>query len=186
MVLSDLYTQDYGYYAGGQGARVYQNAQRNDFFGEPTTTQYGSRPSSQRRNNDESEFSPGLLDLHSFDTEVGVFWLNAGVFRCCIHKIYSFMKEWTHCITLLLHQTIFSKTSLNLVSISQNLLQNHLTPSSYYRKTDKLIADLYPNIKSIWHLSLIFSTYYVIFGFCLTSQVVARSRLCLLRLQGIS
>ncbi|KAJ4873192.1 ATP binding microtubule motor family protein [Raphanus sativus] len=72
---------DYGYYAGGggggggQGARVYQNVQRgfnggNDFFGEPTTPQYGSRPSSQRRNNDESEFSPGLLDLHSFDTEL--------------------------------------------------------------------------------------------------------------------
>ncbi|CAN6925821.1 unnamed protein product [Brassica oleracea] len=61
---------DYGYYGGGQGARGYQNAQRNDFFGEPTTPQYGSRPSSQRRNNDESEFSPGLLDLHSFDTEL--------------------------------------------------------------------------------------------------------------------
>ncbi|KAG2317754.1 hypothetical protein Bca52824_020876 [Brassica carinata] len=69
---------DYGYYAGGgggQGARGYQNAQRgfnggNDFFGEPTTPQYGSRPSSQRKNNDESEFSPGLLDLHSFDTEL--------------------------------------------------------------------------------------------------------------------
>ncbi|CAH8338925.1 unnamed protein product [Eruca vesicaria subsp. sativa] len=30
----------------------------------------GSRPSSQRKNNDESEFSPGLLDLHSFDTEL--------------------------------------------------------------------------------------------------------------------
>ncbi|CAH8353755.1 unnamed protein product [Eruca vesicaria subsp. sativa] len=64
---------DYGYYAGGggQGARGYQNAQRgNEFFGEPTTPQYGSRPTSQRRNNDESEFSPGLLDLHSFDTEL--------------------------------------------------------------------------------------------------------------------
>ncbi|CAN6991259.1 unnamed protein product [Brassica rapa subsp. trilocularis] len=63
-------SNDYGYYGGGQGARGYQNAQRNDFFGEPTTPQYGSRPSSQRRNNDESEFSPGLLDLHSFDTEL--------------------------------------------------------------------------------------------------------------------
>nr|VDD52399.1 unnamed protein product [Brassica oleracea] len=62
---------DYGYYGGGQGgAGGYQNAQRNDFFGEPTTPQYGSRPSSQRRNNGESEFSPGLLDLHSFDTEL--------------------------------------------------------------------------------------------------------------------
>jgi len=68
--------QDYGYYAGGQGgggqaARGYQNAQRgNEFFGEPTTPQYGARPTNQRKNNDESEFSPGLLDLHSFDTEL--------------------------------------------------------------------------------------------------------------------
>ncbi|EOA30012.1 hypothetical protein CARUB_v10013116mg [Capsella rubella] len=70
---------DYGYYAGGQGGgqatRGYQNAQRgfnggNDFFGEPTTPQYGARPTNQRKNNDESEFSPGLLDLHSFDTEL--------------------------------------------------------------------------------------------------------------------
>ncbi|BAB02671.1 unnamed protein product [Arabidopsis thaliana] len=67
---------DYGYYAGGQGgggqaARGYQNAQRgNEFFGEPTTPQYGARPTNQRKNNDESEFSPGLLDLHSFDTEL--------------------------------------------------------------------------------------------------------------------
>ncbi|ESQ48339.1 hypothetical protein EUTSA_v10020190mg [Eutrema salsugineum] len=71
---------DYGYYAGGgqgggQATRGYQNAQRgfnggNDFFGEPTTPQYGARPSSQRKNTDESEFSPGLLDLHSFDTEL--------------------------------------------------------------------------------------------------------------------
>ncbi|CAN8269257.1 unnamed protein product [Cochlearia groenlandica] len=73
-------TNDYGYYAGGgqgggQATRGYQNAQRgfnggNEFFGEPATPQYGSRPSSQRRNNEESEFSPGLLDLHSFDTEL--------------------------------------------------------------------------------------------------------------------
>ncbi|VVA97802.1 unnamed protein product [Arabis nemorensis] len=69
-------TNDYGYYAGGgQATRGYQNAQRgfnggNEFFGEPTTPQYGSRPSSQRKNTDDSEFSPGLLDLHSFDTEL--------------------------------------------------------------------------------------------------------------------
>uniref|UniRef100_M4EEI2 Kinesin-like protein n=1 Tax=Brassica campestris TaxID=3711 RepID=M4EEI2_BRACM len=68
---------DYGYYAGGGGQAAtrgyhHQNAQRgNDFFGEPTTPQYSSRPSSQRKNTaDESEFSPGLLDLHSFDTEL--------------------------------------------------------------------------------------------------------------------
>lgn len=103
MVLSD-YTQDYGYYGGGQGgAGGYQNAQRNDFFGEPTTPQYGSRPSSQRRNNGESEFSPGLLDLHSFDTEllpeVGVVHLGV-----CIHKTYCFLIEWT---PFLLHQNYF-------------------------------------------------------------------------------
>ena len=80
--MSDLYTQDYGYYGGGQGARGYQNAQRNDFFGEPTTPQYGSRPSSQRRNNDESEFSPGLLDLHSFDTEL-LPEVGGVLLKCC-------------------------------------------------------------------------------------------------------
>ncbi|KAL0707642.1 hypothetical protein Bca4012_074068 [Brassica carinata] len=62
---------DYGYYGGGQAATrgYHQNAPRgNDFFGEPTTPQYSSR---QRKNTtDESEFSPGLLDLHSFDTEL--------------------------------------------------------------------------------------------------------------------
>lgn len=86
--MSDLHTQDYGYYGGGQAATrgYHQNAPRgNDFFGEPTTPQYSSRPSSQRKNTtDESEFSPGLLDLHSFDTELlpevckpEGFWLNA-------------------------------------------------------------------------------------------------------------
>lgn len=89
--MSDLHTQDYGYYAGGGGGQAatrgyHQNAPRgNDFFGEPTTPQYSSRPSSQRKNTtDESEFSPGLLDLHSFDTELlpevckpEGFWLNA-------------------------------------------------------------------------------------------------------------
>ncbi|KAL0743279.1 hypothetical protein Bca4012_084792 [Brassica carinata] len=69
-------SNDYGYYAGGGGGQAvtrgyHQNAQRgNDFFGEPTTPQYASRPSSQRKNTDDSEFSPGLLDLHSFDTEL--------------------------------------------------------------------------------------------------------------------
>ncbi|XP_010545707.1 PREDICTED: kinesin-like protein KIN-13B [Tarenaya hassleriana] len=66
---------DYGYYGGNQAARGYSNAQRgfnggHEFYGEPTTPQYGSRPSSQRHNADESGFSPGLLDLHSFDTEL--------------------------------------------------------------------------------------------------------------------
>ncbi|MBA0748986.1 hypothetical protein Gogos_002955 [Gossypium gossypioides] len=56
---------------------MYRNMQRefsmgNDFFTEPTTPPVGSRPSSQRMNRDQSpnEFSPGLLDLHSFDTEL--------------------------------------------------------------------------------------------------------------------
>ncbi|KAK8331682.1 hypothetical protein V6Z12_A10G089900 [Gossypium hirsutum] len=73
--------QDYAFYGGGdgggQGSRMYRNMQRefnmgNDFFTEPTTPPVGSRPSSQRMNGDQSpnEFSPGLLDLHSFDTEL--------------------------------------------------------------------------------------------------------------------
>ncbi|OMO66740.1 hypothetical protein COLO4_30398 [Corchorus olitorius] len=76
--------QDYAFYGGGgggggggQGSRMYRNAQRgfnggNDFFTEPTTPPVSSRPSSQRKNGDDSpnEFSPGLLDLHSFDTEL--------------------------------------------------------------------------------------------------------------------
>ncbi|MBA0779389.1 hypothetical protein Gotri_003644 [Gossypium trilobum] len=73
--------QDYAFYGGGdgggQGSRMYRNIQRefsmgNDFFTEPTTPPVGSRPSSQRMNGDQSpnEFSPGLLDLHSFDTEL--------------------------------------------------------------------------------------------------------------------
>ncbi|MBA0812312.1 hypothetical protein Gohar_026290 [Gossypium harknessii] len=56
---------------------MYRNIQRefsmgNDFFTEPTTPPVGSRPSSQRTNGDQSpnEFSPGLLDLHSIDTEL--------------------------------------------------------------------------------------------------------------------
>ncbi|GMN37234.1 hypothetical protein TIFTF001_006639 [Ficus carica] len=67
--------EDYGFYGGGgggggQGSRMYRNSQRgfNDFFTEPSTP-----PSNSRRKNGEdspSEFSPGLLDLHSFDTEL--------------------------------------------------------------------------------------------------------------------
>lgn len=75
--------QDYNFYGGGgggggsQGMRMYRNAQRgfngvNEFYAEPTTPPVSSRPSSQRKNGEESpnEFSPGLLDLHSFDTEL--------------------------------------------------------------------------------------------------------------------
>ncbi|MBA0759091.1 hypothetical protein Gotri_022015 [Gossypium trilobum] len=56
---------------------MYRNVQRgsntgNDYFTEPTTPPVSSRPPSQRRNGEDSpgEFSPGLLDLHSFDTEL--------------------------------------------------------------------------------------------------------------------
>ncbi|EEF46477.1 kinesin-like protein KIN-13B [Ricinus communis] len=72
--------QDYNFYGGGgggQGMRMYRNAQRsfngaNELYGEPTTPPVSSRPSSQRKNGEDSpnEFSPGLLDLHSFDTEL--------------------------------------------------------------------------------------------------------------------
>lgn len=39
---------------------------------EPSTPPVSSRPSSQRKSGEESpsELSPGLLDLHSFDTEL--------------------------------------------------------------------------------------------------------------------
>ncbi|PON34977.1 Kinesin-like protein [Parasponia andersonii] len=74
--------QDFGFYgsiggggggggSGGQGStRMYRSAQRgfNDFFMEPSTP-----PSNSRRKNGEdspNDFSPGLLDLHSFDTEL--------------------------------------------------------------------------------------------------------------------
>ena len=66
--------QDFGFYGsvggGGQGSRMYRNAQRgfNDFFMEPSTPPSNSRT----KNGDDSpnELSPGLLDLHSFDTEL--------------------------------------------------------------------------------------------------------------------
>ncbi|KAF9615662.1 hypothetical protein IFM89_025912 [Coptis chinensis] len=64
--------QDYGYYGGGgiAGSKMYRNMQRNnvgnDFFMEPITP--------QRRNGDElvspTQLSPGILDLHSLDTEL--------------------------------------------------------------------------------------------------------------------
>lgn len=72
--------QDFGYYGGGgggQGSRMYRNAQRsynggNEFYMEPLTPPTNTRSSNQRKNGEDSpsEFSPGLLDLHSFDTEL--------------------------------------------------------------------------------------------------------------------
>ncbi|KAL2462682.1 ATP binding microtubule motor family protein [Forsythia ovata] len=66
---------------GGQGSRMYRSvqAQRNysggsDLFGEPLTPTGDSWPAGRRMNGEEqvspNEFSPGLLDLHSLDTEL--------------------------------------------------------------------------------------------------------------------
>ncbi|XP_057472720.1 kinesin-like protein KIN-13B [Actinidia eriantha] len=64
--------QDYRYYGGDQGSRMYRNAQRNFHGG----SEFSTEPSTpnQRKNGEDPEspsgFSPGLLDLHSFDTEL--------------------------------------------------------------------------------------------------------------------
>ncbi|KAI3712031.1 hypothetical protein L1987_70580 [Smallanthus sonchifolius] len=77
-------SSDFGYYGGGgggQGSRMYNNSrsigtQRSisgatDLFAEPLTP-----PARQKKNggsgggDDANGFSPGLLDLHSFDTEL--------------------------------------------------------------------------------------------------------------------
>lgn len=61
------------------GSRMYRNGQRssnggNEYFMEPSTPPVHSRSSSLRKNGEEqvspSELSPGLLDLHSLDTEL--------------------------------------------------------------------------------------------------------------------
>ncbi|TKY48166.1 Kinesin-13A protein [Spatholobus suberectus] len=74
--------QDYNLYGGGggggaQGGRMYRNAQRsfnggNEYYMEPSTPPGGYRASMQKKNGEDSpgDFSPGLLDLHSFDTEL--------------------------------------------------------------------------------------------------------------------
>lgn len=58
---------------------MYRNGQRSsnggtEFFMEPSTPPVHSRSSSLRKNGEEqvspSELSPGLLDLHSLDTEL--------------------------------------------------------------------------------------------------------------------
>ncbi|KAI8529539.1 hypothetical protein RHMOL_Rhmol12G0232800 [Rhododendron molle] len=70
---------DYGYYGGGQGSRMYKISQRNvngggEFFTEPSTPPVNPLSVSRRKNSQDLEsptgFSPGLLDLHSFDTEL--------------------------------------------------------------------------------------------------------------------
>ncbi|KAK4781194.1 hypothetical protein SAY87_017300 [Trapa incisa] len=70
--------QDVNFYGagGGQGSRMFRGVQRgfgaNEFYMEPSTPPMNSRSSSIRKNVEDSprEFSPGLLDLHSFDTEL--------------------------------------------------------------------------------------------------------------------
>ncbi|KAL4589183.1 hypothetical protein LXL04_002088 [Taraxacum kok-saghyz] len=79
---SNTSSQDFGYYGvggGGQGPRMYNNnrnisTQRSlsggsDLFSEPLTP-----PARQKKHggsaDDPNGFSPGLLDLHSFDTEL--------------------------------------------------------------------------------------------------------------------
>ncbi|XP_052487271.1 kinesin-like protein KIN-13B isoform X1 [Gossypium raimondii] len=56
---------------------MYRNVRRgsnagNDFSMEHTTPPFSSLPSGQRKNGEESpsDFSPGLIDLHSFVTEL--------------------------------------------------------------------------------------------------------------------
>jgi kinesin family protein 2/24 len=64
-----FHAQDFGFFGGGlQGSRMSRNVALDP------STPLGSRSSSMRKNGDDqvspSEFSPGLLDLHSFDTEL--------------------------------------------------------------------------------------------------------------------
>ncbi|KAB1200599.1 Kinesin-13A [Morella rubra] len=65
---SSSLSQDFGYCGGVQGSRMGRS------LGVDPSTPTGSRSSSLRKNGDDqvstSEFSPGLLDLHSFDTEL--------------------------------------------------------------------------------------------------------------------
>ncbi|KAK7325178.1 hypothetical protein VNO77_29314 [Canavalia gladiata] len=73
--------QDFNVYGGGggvQGGRMYRNAPQRSFNGgteyyvEPSTPPGAYRASTQKKSGEDSpgDFSPGLLDLHSFDTEL--------------------------------------------------------------------------------------------------------------------
>ncbi|KAI4355645.1 hypothetical protein L6164_004395 [Bauhinia variegata] len=75
--------QDYNFYGGGgfggggQGPRMFRNAHRNfngasDYYMEPSTPPGNYRSMGQKKSGEDSpsDFSPGLLDLHSFDTEL--------------------------------------------------------------------------------------------------------------------
>ncbi|KAL9995524.1 putative plus-end-directed kinesin ATPase [Helianthus debilis subsp. tardiflorus] len=77
-------SQDFGYYGvgggGGQGSRMYNNsrsvgAQRSvsgatDLFAEPLTPPARKKNGGGGGGEDPNGYSPGLLDLHSFDTEL--------------------------------------------------------------------------------------------------------------------
>ncbi|XP_071691982.1 kinesin-like protein KIN-13B isoform X2 [Rutidosis leptorrhynchoides] len=72
-------SQDFGYY-GGQGGKMYNNnrnvgVQRtssgsSDLFAEPLTPPGRQKKPVGNGGDDPNGFSPGLLDLHSFDTEL--------------------------------------------------------------------------------------------------------------------
>ncbi|KAL3840894.1 hypothetical protein ACJIZ3_025485 [Penstemon smallii] len=67
-----------GYYnGGGQGSRMYRSVQAqrtysggSDLFAEPLTPPGNSRRKNGEEQVSTNEYSPGLLDLHSFDTEL--------------------------------------------------------------------------------------------------------------------
>lgn len=75
--------QDFGFFGDngrGQGSKLGKNGQKGVNGGggddeDPSTPMASSRSSSMRKNGNEvevlpGELSPGLLDLHSFDTEL--------------------------------------------------------------------------------------------------------------------
>ncbi|GFP99924.1 kinesin-13a [Phtheirospermum japonicum] len=68
--------QDFGYSGGGQGSRAFRSVQGQrtysggDLFTEPLTPPENSRRKNGEEQVSPNEYSPGLLDLHSFDTEL--------------------------------------------------------------------------------------------------------------------
>ncbi|GKE11760.1 hypothetical protein Tco_1415311 [Tanacetum coccineum] len=63
--------QDFGFYAGGDGdgSRINRNLQRGNGGNADGMTPTGFTKYGSGEQVSPSEFSPGLLDLHSFDTE---------------------------------------------------------------------------------------------------------------------
>lgn len=62
-------SQDYNLYGGGGRTMYRNNAHKsfNEYSVDPLTP---PRSYAVKNNGDEDDFSPGLLDLHSFDTEL--------------------------------------------------------------------------------------------------------------------